>query len=71
MKHLVMQQTHLPKPQETQRFEDGFDLEIFLSDNWHYILIFVLILALVIIDYKRKQKARQKARKEKDKNASS
>lgn len=66
-----MQQTHLPKPQEAQKFENGFDLEIFLSDNWHYILIFVLILALVIMDYKRKQKARQKARKEKDKNASS
>ncbi|SDZ72866.1 hypothetical protein [Psychroflexus halocasei] len=68
MKHLVMQQTHLPKPQETQRFEDGFDLEIFLSDNWHYILIFLVILALVIIDYKRKQKARQKAKEEKGKN---
>ncbi|MGO2101646.1 MAG: hypothetical protein ACTH5N_00115 [Psychroflexus halocasei] len=55
-----MQQTHLPKPQETQRFEDGFDLDIFLSDNWLYILIFLVILALVIMDYKRKQKARQK-----------
>lgn len=65
-----MQQTELPKPQETQQFPDGFDLEIFLSDNWHYLLIFIVILALVIMDYKRKKKAREAKRKEANKNKS-
>ncbi|MDN6281037.1 MAG: hypothetical protein L0J45_08535 [Psychroflexus sp.] len=60
-----MFQTELPKPQKTQKFVDGFDLEVFLSDNWFYVLIVVFILALVIFEASRKKKAREEARKNK------
>ena len=48
-------QVELPKAQETQKFEDGFNLEVFLTENWFYLVSFILVVLLVYIQYKRKK----------------
>ncbi|QSS96354.1 hypothetical protein [Psychroflexus sp. ALD_RP9] len=47
-------QVELPKAQEAPKFKDGFNLEVFLTDNWFYIASFILIVLLVYMQYKRK-----------------
>lgn len=52
-------QVELPKAQETQKFKDGFDLEIFITENWFYLLSVLIIVALVVMHYKRQQSRSQ------------
>lgn len=48
-------QVELPKAQETQQFEDGFNLEVFFTENWFYLVSFILVVLLVYMQYKRKK----------------